>query len=101
MMTPKADILERLDYLSEQIAGSVIGGPMLIAEAIREISGLRAVQIAERIAERERCAAIADLYASQARPLGDENCGDCPVTAYYYGQKIVAQNISHDIRSGA
>jgi len=50
--------------------------------------------------ERQRCAAIADLYVSQARPLGSEDVGDCPLTAHYDGQKLVAENIAHDIRKG-
>ena len=55
----------------------------------------------ERLAaERKRCADIADLYVSQALPLGDEAVGECPVTAYFDGQKIVASNIGHDIRTG-
>jgi hypothetical protein len=56
----------------------------------------------ERIAgERARCADIANLYAHQARPAGDEDVGDCPMTAYFDGQRIVAQNIEHDIRNGS
>ena len=51
-------------------------------------------------AERARCAGIANLYVSQARPCGDENVGDCPLTAHFDGQRIVAQNIEHDIRNG-
>jgi hypothetical protein len=55
----------------------------------------------ERIAgERVRCADIANLYVSQARPSGDESVGDCPLTAYFDGQRLVAQNIEHDIRNG-
>ena len=51
-------------------------------------------------AERARCADIANLYFHQARPLGDESVGDCPLTAYVRGQQLVAQNIEHDIRNG-
>lgn len=61
---------------------------------------LEQINDANVVAERERCAKIADLYVSQARPLGDEAVGDCPLTAYFEGQKIVAQNIGHDIRKG-
>lgn len=50
--------------------------------------------------ERQRSAEIADLYVSQARPAGDESVGDCPLTAHFDGQRIVAQNIGHDIRNG-
>ena len=56
---------------------------------------------AERIAaQRARCANIASLYADQARPTGNEDVGDCPLTAYFDGQQLVAQNIEHDIRNG-
>lgn len=51
-------------------------------------------------AERARCADVANLYFHQARPLGDESVGDCPLTAYFNGQQLVAQNIEHDIRNG-
>jgi hypothetical protein len=63
----------------------------------REVAALVRRGIAE---ERARCAAIADLYVSQARPAGDEDVGDCPLAAYFNGQKIVAQNILGDIRNG-
>lgn len=50
--------------------------------------------------ERARAKKIADLYVSQARPAGDENVGDCPLTAYFDGQRLVAQNIGYDIENG-
>ena len=50
--------------------------------------------------ERQRCKAIADLYVEQARPAGDESVGDCPLTAHFDGQRLVAENIGHDIEHG-
>lgn len=50
------NILERLDRLSDVIGGSVLGGPMLIADAKKEIVELRAAVVSER----EACAKIAD-----------------------------------------
>ena len=83
----------------EQIAKRMTYDPeFAIGENVRD---MMAAHIAGAIKdERERCAQIADLYGGQARPAGDENVGDCPLTAYFDGQKIVAQNIGHDIRKG-
>jgi len=68
---------------------------------VMEVAERAKAAIAKAVAEeRARCVAIAELYVSQARPAGDENVGDCPLTAYFDGQRLVAENIAHDIRNG-
>lgn len=83
----------------EQIAKRMTYDPVFaVGENVRD---MMAAHIAHAIkAERARCADIANLYVSQARPAGDENVGDCPLTAHFDGQRLVAQNIEHDIRNG-
>lgn len=89
--TFEAELVEALREFAEAMDGHT---PAEIAAVVGKM-------LADAVmAERKRCKDIADLYVSQARPAGDENVGDCPLTAHFDGQRLVAQNIGHDIENG-